>query len=298
MVTVNGRRQRLILASQSSVASSSFAERVEAAASAGFDSIGITLEDFAKALASGLTTREMCAILTANGMRIDEIDAIVGFDVAPADAGRRYFNGVPSSTQQDIDTFFEIAETFGADHITTVGSFGVTSLGPGTRLEPASAERFAALCDRAASAGTKIALEYVGDSNVPTVERAIEIVRDSGGDSGGISADIWHQERKGSGMGALKSLLPEEVVVIQVSDGPRMPVFRDYMEDTRRTRLAPGRGEFDIAGFLQAIYSTRGERTGLGRGDLGRAQRNGPWGRRGAFGADDPSGGGRDSRRR
>ena len=250
MLLVNGTTQPLILASQSAVASASFGHRVEVAAAAGFDALGISLEQFNDALASGLTTRDMQSILTATGMRILQIDAIVGFAIAPEAAGRRFDNGVPSSTREEIDTLFQIAEIFGAEHITTVGSFGLAD------LEPAAVERFASLCDRAASVGTKLDLEFVGDANLRTVEQADELVTLAGASNGGIEVDIWHHVRSGTGMAALKALSSDHLFVIQMCDGPSVPVFADYMEDTTRTRLPPGCGDFNTSGFLEAIYST------------------------------------------
>ena len=39
-------------------------------------------------------------------------------------------------------------------------------------------------------------------------------------------------------------------------DGPLTPVTTDYLAECTHYRMAPGEGEFDIAGFLSVVYGT------------------------------------------
>jgi len=55
---------------------------------------------------------------------------------------------------------------------------------------------------------------------------------------------------------ALRGLAPEQVVVIQVDDGPGCPVTDDYLDECTRYRCAPGQGDFDLGGFLRALLAT------------------------------------------
>ena len=51
--------------------------------------------------------------------------------------------------------------------------------------------------------------------------------------------------------------LPGELVVgVQMSDGPRQPENADYYTDCLTNRLPPGKGEFDLAGFIDVVRST------------------------------------------
>ncbi|GMA88364.1 hypothetical protein GCM10025868_36140 [Angustibacter aerolatus] len=47
-------------------------------------------------------------------------------------------------------------------------------------------------------AGTVIALEFMAFSNIPTVARAVELVRASGHPAGGLMMDMWHIWRGGA----------------------------------------------------------------------------------------------------
>jgi sugar phosphate isomerase/epimerase len=144
---------------------------------------------------------------------------------------------------------FALAGAVGARHAVAVGA--ITG-----DLRPSATEGFAVLCDRAADHGLLVALEPQACSSIADLATAVAIVADAGRPNGGLNVDVWHQTRGGWPLPALRALAPEQVVVIQVDDGPGCPVSDDYLDECTRYRSAPGQGDFDLDGFLRALFAT------------------------------------------
>lgn len=140
-----------------------------------------------------------------------------------------------------------MAEHFAARHLQAVGTFGQDV------LEDDAAEAFAALCDRAARFGLLVALEFVPHTNVPDAGVATQLVQKANRPNGGLCVDSWHHFRGRNDDALLQEVPAERVVVVQLDDGPAIPVDDDFFVDTRQHRLPPGHGEFDLTGFLQLL---------------------------------------------
>lgn len=231
---------RLIVAN-GSLRTADITQRVEAAHAAGFDGIGLHARDYGRLRAEGWSDAALRSLLADNGFDLVEIETVLGWDDPPE---RRDADGLRRE-----ELAFGLADAVGARHVTAVGALSGT-------LRDTATEGFAALCDRAAEHGLLVALEPQACSSVADLRTAVAIVREAGRPNGGLNLDVWHHTRGGWPFAELSALAPQEIVVVQLDDGPTVAVTDDYLEECTRHRTAPGEGEFDLTGFLHAVYGT------------------------------------------
>jgi sugar phosphate isomerase/epimerase len=232
---------RPVILAHGSLRHADFRDRVAAVARAGFDGLGLHVREYARLRSQGWSDADLRAVLTDAGVRLAEIETLLGWD-DPAE--RRDPDGLRRE-----ELAFALADAVGARHAVAVGA--ITG-----DLRPTATEGFAALCDRAADHGLLVALEPQACSSIADLATATAIVADAGRPNGGLNVDVWHQARGGWPLPALRALAPEQVVVIQVDDGPGRPVTDDYLDECTRYRSAPGQGDFDLDGFLRALLAT------------------------------------------
>ncbi|MFF3358612.1 sugar phosphate isomerase/epimerase family protein [Streptomyces sp. NPDC002917] len=247
MIEVNGTAQPLILANMTTVSAQNFTERVEVAAAAGFDGLGLSLDTWRRITAEELSPREVKAVVNANGLEILELEAVFGFAVPVERTGVAFGGGLVYTRPDDLREFWAVAELFGARHLQAVGSFDRTD------LEPDVVERFADLCDQAAQAGLTIALEFVPTTNVPDAATALRIVEAAGRPNAGLCVDSWHHTRGANDLDQLRTVPAGRVTMIQINDGPARPADPDFLVETLHHRTVPGAGDFDLGGFVSAV---------------------------------------------
>jgi sugar phosphate isomerase/epimerase len=232
--------RELILA-HGSLRQADFRDRVAAVAGAGFDGLGWHVREYARLRAEGWSDADLRAVLANAGVRLVEIETVLGWDdpleQRDADGMRRE------------ELAFALADAVGARHIVAVGAMTGS-------LRPTATEGFAALCQRATEHGLLVALEPQACSSITDLATASAIVADAGQPNGGLNLDVWHRTRGGWPLQALQGLPPQQVVVIQLDDGPGQPVTDDYLQECTRFRVAPGDGEFDLHGFVRALLDT------------------------------------------
>ena len=230
-----------IIVANGSLRSGGFRERVLAARKAGFDGFGMHVRDYAQLRSAGWTDADLRAVLRDNGFDLIEIETVLGWDDPPerrdADGARRE------------QLAFELADAVGARHVVAVGALT-------GEARDTAADGFAGLCDRAADHGLLVALEPQACSTITDLQSAVAIVRAAARPNGGLNLDIWHATRSAWPRVELAALNPQEIVVVQIDDGPLTPVTDDYLAECTHYRTAPGEGEFDITGFLSVVYGT------------------------------------------
>jgi sugar phosphate isomerase/epimerase len=232
---------RPLVLAHGSLRAADLRDRVTAAAEAGFDGLGLHAREYPRLRAEGWSDADLRAVLADAGIQLMEIETVLGWDDPPGPRD-------PAGLQRE-EWAFALADAVGARHVVAVGAMT-------GGLRAAATEGFAALCQRAAEHGLQVALEPQACSSITDLATAAAIVAGAAQPNGGLNLDVWHQTRGGWPLAALGALTPEQVVVIQIDDGPSQPVTDDYLQECTRYRVAPGDGEFDIAGFLRAVLAT------------------------------------------
>jgi sugar phosphate isomerase/epimerase len=217
----------------------SFADRVAAAAKAGFAGIGIAIEDYVAMKDRGTTDIELGRILDDHGIAAPELEFLTNW-WCDDDRGRR--------ARELEDQFYAAADAFGSRHI-NVGSAGARGTLPPLATV---ADRFGKLCDRAARHGLLVAFEFLPWSDVPDAATAGWLINEAGRPNGGILIDTWHFFRGAADTTQVLAIPPERFFLIQFDDADS-EMQGDWMEDTTDRRRLPGKGAFDLTGFIRTL---------------------------------------------
>jgi len=225
-------RRELSLASRT-LPDATPAEMVSAAAAAGFDAAGIWVEPERW---EPSTTRSVRQRLADTGLRVLDVEVLA---LGP---------GVPDSAPERI---LEIGAELDARYAVTIG------MDP----DPArTAERFGRLCERAASGGMTLVLEFMRFTAVRTLADALEIVRASGHPAGAVLIDTLHLVRSGGGPEDLLDIDSDLLPYAQICDAPAASPGEDVgllMDEALNGRLFPGDGALPIEEILARLPAGR-----------------------------------------
>ena len=213
-----------------------FRDRAEAAAAAGFTGIGIWHTDLEHTLA-GMSLAELRAILANNGIHNVELEFLTDWFVG----GER-----KEASDRRKRLLLEAAEALaglGRVHV-KVGDFARTAA-PFDQI----VESYRALCTEAAERGALVAFEFMASAMMGNLAEARVLVEAAGAPNGGLAIDIAHVVDCGVTYDELRDLPAWEIVSVELNDGLRRG-SAGYDPGARRFC---GEGEFDIAGFVQAV---------------------------------------------
>jgi sugar phosphate isomerase/epimerase len=141
------------------------------------------------------------------------------------------------------DDFYRVADALGAR------SINAALADPGELELDAVADAFAKLCDRAATHGLLVHLEFLPWTRIGDVAAAERIVERAGRANGGVMLDAWHHFRSGSPDTAIPAA---RVLGIQLCDAPALPE-PDPISETLHRRLVPGEGDADLVRLLRRL---------------------------------------------
>ena len=209
-------------------------ERIALAGGAGFSGIGLYLIQYGRMLAEGESVARLHDLLDEHDVLLAEIEVVRGW-------GQR---GAPYDECRRMEQIaFAMADEFQCRYMQAIGPV------EGTLSDAASA--FGALCDRAADHNLVVGLEFLPFTNVRTAAEALDIVERAGRENGGLCVDIWHHERGARDLSMIRSIPGDRVHGIQMNDGTIASAMPDdYVQDCLRHRVAPGKGEFDVAAIV------------------------------------------------
>jgi len=248
--------QDLVLCSGTLPRETPFLDRLRAASAAGFTAISLWGRDYRVARDEGHGDGDLRSMLDDHGLAVAELDPAWWWTPGARDVHIPPEIDPVDVFRYDEDELMRIAELVGARSINAADV-----LGGNWSLEE-GAEGFADLCDRAASHGLLIHLEWLAWSKVPDLETALEIVRLADRPNGGLNVDMWHCARTGTTPAQLRALPGDRVLAIQIDDGPAA-AEDDLVDATLHHRRLPGEGEFDLTGYLGALVDT-GTRAPMG----------------------------------
>lgn len=216
-----------------------FAERVAAAAAAGFAAIGFQPADYAMCRAAGLSDADMRRILADHGIRIAELEFLFDW----AHGGER-----GAAARKLEDEFYHLADVFQSRHL------NVGDLGFGGALDSldAVAERFAGVCDRAARHDLQVAIEFLPWTPIPDAATAWAVAHTADRPNGGLLVDAWHYFRGVADPAVLRAIPGDRIVAVQLDDADAA-VVGELAEDTSQRRRLPGEGSFDLVGFVRLL---------------------------------------------
>jgi sugar phosphate isomerase/epimerase len=218
-----------------------FRMRVEIAAKAGFTGMGFWHADILE-IRKNYSFQDMKHILDANGIVNVEVEWLLDW----------FCTGARKSASDEIRTLLlDAAEALRARHIK------VADLGNDCADVPQMTEAFAPLCRQAAERGTNVLFEMLPAqfSRAPSLDQVLSIIRGSGAPNGGTMLDNLHLQRIGISAAEIpRKLKAGDLIGVEINDGTlAMPL--KFQDSVVNKRLLPGDGEFDIAGFLQAVWS-------------------------------------------
>jgi sugar phosphate isomerase/epimerase len=218
-----------------------FRTRVETAAKAGFTALGFWHADIEQVRRKH-SFKEMKQILSANGIVAIEVEWLLDWFCTGA---RR------AASDETRQLLLDAAEALGARHIK------IGDLGNDCADVPKMTEEFALLCRQAAERGTNVLFEMLPAqfSRAPSLDHVLAITRGSGAKNGGIMLDNLHLQRTGTSFADLvRKLTPRDLIGVEINDGYVAMPFK-FQDSVINKRLLPGDGEFDITGFLHAVWS-------------------------------------------
>jgi 2-keto-myo-inositol isomerase len=233
-------RQRLCL-NMASIKRAALVRQIGLAAAAGFDGVGLWMDDIDAAVRQGFSIEEISAQARASSLSVEEICFIGGWQ----DCDQAAFPSVLA----EADRICGVARSLGCPLLVAVPSMRRGTLA-GAPL------RFRELCAVAATYGVRIALEFVGTAeeirNVPAAWRMVEA---SGNANGGLLLDTFHYFLGGSTPKDLAAIPAEKVFLVHVSDA--MAVSREKLSTFHDYRTFPGDGTIDYTPVLDWMKRTR-----------------------------------------
>ena len=214
-----------------------FQERLAVAADLGYAGLGLMHSDLCNVLRKhdATSVRDM---LELHAMKHLELEFLVGW----------------MGDEEELDA----AEKIFADMLRAANEIGVRHIKIGPDMNAKQwplekmIERFAGLCDRAAKAGSAIALEIMPWSNVTDLSTATSIVEGAARSNGGLLIDIWHIDRGGIDYQQLAKLPTGLITHVELNDADK-EIRGTLIEDTLNNRKFCGDGELDVVAFLSAL---------------------------------------------
>lgn len=233
-------RGDLVLTS-STLGNPPFPELVAAASAAGFAGLSLwPAHDWAAARDAGLSDQDLRTLLDDHGLVVNDVDCLVRW-VGPGAPGEP-----PYFEEPEPAVLWAAAEALGARYV------NVLLLGQKGTAEDDTAAALAEVCDEAAEHGMVATVEFAAGTLARDVPTAARIVAATGRPNASVLIDAWHLHYGRSTTEDVAATAPGVVRGVQLNDGPAERP-EDFMHATRWARLAPGEGEFDLAGLVGAL---------------------------------------------
>jgi 4-hydroxyphenylpyruvate dioxygenase len=208
-------------------------EKLEAAASAGFDGIELFENDL---IASPLPPGEVRRRADALGLSIDLYQPFRDFEAMPEPDLRR------------AEAKFELMEALGAPTMLVCSNVSPRAIDD----DDLAAQHLHALAERAAQHGLKIAYEALAwGRHVSEYDHAWRIVEAAGHPALGTCLDSFHILSRGTDLAAIAEI--DRIFYVQLADAPHLRM--DVLQWSRHYRCFPGQGAFDLRDFLARVLA-------------------------------------------
>ncbi len=215
-------------------------EKLQAIAHAGFRSVEIFESDLIAFPGTPADVRRICADL---GLDIIAFQPFRDFEGMPEPRRARNF--------ERAERKFDLMGELGCDLMLVCSNVSPEALGGIDRL----AADFHELGTRSEKHAIRVGFEALAwGRHVHDYRDAWEVVRRADHAHVGTILDSFHILARGTDLGAIASIPPERIFLVQLSDAPKLQM--DYLSWSRHWRCMPGQGELDLGGFMAALKAS------------------------------------------
>ncbi|WP_345802532.1 TIM barrel protein [Microbacterium sp. AZCO] len=217
--------------------SGSLAEKLHAAAGAGFDGVEIFEPDL---IAAPESPEEIRALAERLGLTLDLYQPM------------RDVEGVDESAFRDVlrraEAKFSIMRRLGIDVVLCCSNVGTATIDD----DGVSASQLRRLGELAQGYGIRIAFEALAWGRfVDDYRRAWRIVQLADHPAVGVCLDSFHILSRGHDPAAIEQIPGDKIFFLQLADAPALSM--DVLSWSRHHRLFPGEGSFDLTAFLAHV---------------------------------------------
>ena len=213
-------------------------ERFAAARAAGFTDVGISIRWLGLWLNEGHDLDEFESLLTDNGLRLTELEAVRVMQEEP---------------DPKLELSAVLADRFHPARLQSVAPYAGS-------LDDAAA-RSGAVADQFAEWGVDVVLEPLPFTNMQTPADAAAIIERADRPNLSMCMDVWHLYRMGLSMDHLEGLWPY-ISTVQFNDGTiESQLPDDLLQDCLVNRRVPGQGEFALTELVRQRNAHRPDST-------------------------------------
>ena len=219
--------------------SGTLTEKLEAAASIGFDGVEIFEADLLAFDGSPADVRQICESL---GLAITIYQPFRDFEAMP-----------PQFRARNLDRAerkFDVMQALGTDLVLVCSNLQPASLDDDAR----AAADLAEMAERAARRGLRVGYEALAwGRHVNRWRHAWRIVQQAAHPALGLIVDSFHTLAVGDDPAGIADLPADKLFFVQLADAPRLSM--DVLSWSRHFRNFPGQGELDVSSFLRAVLA-------------------------------------------
>jgi 4-hydroxyphenylpyruvate dioxygenase len=220
--------------------SGALADKLAAAAQAGFDGVEIFENDL---VGSPLSPAGIRAQASGLGLSVDLYQPFRDAEGVPADRWAAVLRRARHK--------FGVMSQLGADLLLVCSSVAPDTIGD----DDLSAGQLSQLADEAAQHGLRIAYEALAwGRHVSTWEHAWRIVAQAGHPALGLCLDSFHILSRSPKPPSLRGVPGDKIFFVQLADAPALTM--DVLQWSRHHRVFPGQGTFDLTSFTGEVLRT------------------------------------------
>jgi 4-hydroxyphenylpyruvate dioxygenase len=215
-------------------------EKLDAIATAGFKGVEIFENDL---LSFNGTPRDVRRLIEGLGLKTIAFQPFRDFEGMPGDRRSRAF--------QRAERKFDLMQELDCDLLMICSNVSPESLGGIDR----AAEDLRELAERAALRGLRVGFEALAwGRHINDYRDAWEVVRRADHAAVGVVLDTFHILARKTDLGAIHSIPPERIFLVQAADAPLLDM--DYLSWSRHYRNFPGQGSLPLTDLMLALLAT------------------------------------------
>lgn len=239
---------------QGTVRALPLAEQLRVANETGFGKISVTPFHLDMWMKEGTSAADMKAMAADYAVKLSHLDPLTKW--APKWKPNNVADEFLPFLGFETDRFFEIAEEFECESISTICSFPA-----GAVNRQQLTEAFAEICDRAAERGLVCHLEFIPFWGLFDLNMAWQVIRDADKAGSGIVFDYWHFMRGNPDLELLASIPGDKIASVQLADAAAaIPEGRDPVDDCLNWRVPCGDGDFPVTEITRTLAEIGGMR--------------------------------------